>query len=73
MERELGKRGVTNLFRDIKNDNVFVLNDKQALSFVPFYKEHYHEDLAVDTIRTFGNLFLLKYRVKELTNETETP
>ena len=73
LERELEKRGVTNLFRDIKNDNVFVLNDKQALSFVPFYKEHYHEDLAIDTIRTFGNLFLLKYRVKELTSETETP
>lgn len=73
MERELEKRGVTNLFRDIKNDNVFVLNDKQSRSFVPFYMEHYHEDLAVDTVRTFGNLFLLKYRVKELTNEDETP
>ena len=73
MNRELQKRGVSNMFKDIINDNVFVLNDKQSLSFVPFYKEHYHEDLAIDTVKYFGKLFISKYRVKELTNEQETP
>ena len=73
MNRELQKRGVSNMFKDIKSDNVFVLNDKQSLSFVPFYKEHYHEDLAIDTVKHFGKLFISKYRVKELANEQETP
>ena len=73
MNRELQKRGISNMFKDIKNDNVFVLNDKQSLSFAPFYKDHYHEDLAIDTVKYFGKLFISKYRVKELTNEQETP
>ena len=73
MERELRNRGVENVFKDIIHDNVYVLNDKQSLSFIPFYKEHYHKDLAVDTIKYFGNLFLTKYRVKELANEEENP
>ena len=73
MNRELQKRGVGNMFKDIINDNVFVLNDKQSLSFAPFYREHYHEDLAIDTVKHFGKLFISKYRVKELTNEQETP
>lgn len=73
MNKELQKRGVSNMFKDIKNDNVFVLNDKQSLSFVPFYKDHYHEDLAIDTVKYFGKLFISKYRVKELTDEQETP
>ena len=73
MNRELQKRGVSNMFKDIKNDNVFVLNDKHSLSLVPFYKQHYHEDLAIDTVKHFGKLFISKYRVKELTDEQETP
>ena len=73
MNRELQKRRVSNMFKDITNDNVFVLNDKQSLSFAPFYKEHYHVDLVTDTVKYFGNLFISKYRVKELANEQEAP
>ena len=73
MNRELQKRGVSNMFKDIINDNVFVLNDKHSLSFAPFYRDHYHEDLAIDTVKHFGKLFISKYRVKELTDEQETP
>ncbi len=73
MNQELKKRNVSNIFADIKKDNVYVISDKHSLSFVPFYKEHYHEDLAIDTIRHFGNISLLKYRIKELANENETP
>lgn len=64
IDKELKKRGVTNVFHDIKNDNVYVIGDDQALSFVPFYSDHYHEKLAVDTIRYFGDMPLLKYRLE---------
>ena len=69
MKYELEKRGVTNIFRDIKKDNVYTISDKKSLSFVPFYFEHYHELLEIDTIRAFGNIFLLKYRLKEISDE----
>ena len=69
MERELEKRGVTNIIRDIKKDNVYVISDKYSLSFAPFYLEHYHELLEADTIRTFGSVSLLKYHLKEKSNE----
>ena len=69
MEQELKKRGVSNLFYDIKNENVYVVNDKYSLSFAPFYSEHYHEILVADTIKSFGSITLLKYRIKEHDDE----
>ena len=69
MERELKKRGVNNLFHDITKDNVYVVNDKKSLSFIPFYNEHYHESLVADTLKTFGSIYLLKYHVGKLQNE----
>lgn len=69
MTQELKKRDVTNIFKDIKKDNVYVLSDKESLSFIPFYSEHYHEILVVDTIKSFGNLHLLKYHSKEKNDE----
>ena len=69
MNRELEKRGVTNIFRNVKKDNVYVISDKYSLSFAPFYKDHYHEMLEADTIETFGSIFLLKYHVKEVSDE----
>jgi hypothetical protein len=62
MERELQKRGVNNVFRDIKKSNVYVMNDRESLSLAPFYKDHYHEILIADTIKKFGDLLILKYR-----------
>ena len=59
------KRGVTNLFRDVKKDNVYVIGDGQAMSFAPFYSDHYHEKLSIDTLRYFGDMPLLKYRLEE--------
>ena len=69
MTRELEKRGATNMFRDIKNDNVYTLSDRKALSFIPFYFEHYYEQLEIDTIRSFGSVSLLKYRLRGTPNE----
>lgn len=64
MESEMKKRGVANLFRDIINENVYVLADEKKMSFIPFYSDHYHKKLEADTLRTFGGLKLLKYRLR---------
>lgn len=65
MERELQKRGVVNVFRDITNANVYVVGEEQAMSLAPFYKDHYHKQLVIDTLRFLGNMPLLQYRLEE--------
>ena len=62
MKRELEKRGVENPLRDIVNNNVYTIETGNAPSYQLFYKIHYHKNLAVDTVQTFGNLMVLKYR-----------
>lgn len=64
MEGELHKRGVDNVFRDIVNENVYVMNDDRGMGFKPFYFDHYHQKLKIDTVQSFGNLQLLKYQLK---------
>ena len=67
MKRELEKRGVENPLRDIVNNNVYTIETGNNPSYQLFYKIHYHKNLAVDTVQTFGNLMVLKYR-KEVTD-----
>ena len=62
MKRELEKRGVENPLRDIIHDNVYTIETGNSPSFQLFYKIHYHKNLKVDTVQTFGNLMVLKYR-----------
>ena len=62
MKRELEKRGVENPLRDIIHDNVYTIETGNSPSYQLFYKIHYHKDLKVDTVQTFGNLMVLKYR-----------
>ena len=69
IERELEKRGVTNLIKDVTKDNVYIISETTALSLAPFYKIHYHTRLKTDTLMSFGNIKLLKYRPRE--NEDE--
>jgi len=69
IERELEKRGVTNLIKDVTKDNVYMISEATALSVAPFYKIHYHTRLKTDTLMSFGNIKLLKYRALE--NEDE--
>ena len=64
IDNELKKRGVTNIFRDIKKDNVYVIGDDMAMSLAPFYSDHYHENLSIDTLRYFGDMPLLKYHLE---------
>ena len=69
MNRELEKRNVSNVIKDVWHDNVYVVSDEQSLSLTPYYYDHYHEKLSVDTLTSFGDIDLLKYRKGELENE----
>ena len=64
IDNELKKRGVTNIFRDIKKENVYIIADDYSISLVPFYIDHYHEKLSIDTLRYFGDMPLLKYHLE---------
>ena len=69
MERELEKRGISNIIKDVWHDNVYVIADENALSLAPYYSDHYHEKLVIDTLMQFGNLNLLKYKKNGGTDE----
>lgn len=69
MERELEKRGVKNIIRDVTHDNVYVVDDKAAPSLVPHHKNHYHQQLEIDTLMSFGDIKLLKYNLREDVDE----
>lgn len=64
MREELRKRGVTNPIHDIVHDNVYVVEDKGDPFLFAYYPLHYRDSLLIDTIQTFGELRLFKYRVK---------
>ena len=63
MVSEFQKRGVTNPIKDIVRDNVYTLENNNRPSLDDFYKQHYRKILGVDTVKTFGDLMLLKYHV----------
>jgi hypothetical protein len=63
MVKEFQKRGVTNPVKDIVHDNVYLLENNNQPSLQDFYKRHYHKELDVDTVQSFGDLMLFKYRV----------
>lgn len=64
MKKELEHRGVRNPLQDVVNDNVYVMEDETPL-LPMFYSEHYQKILHVDTAKIFGNLVLVKYRIKD--------
>ena len=71
MKRELEKRGVENPLRDIVKDNVYTIEMGNSPIYQLFYKIHYHKNLSVDTVQTFGDLMILKYR-EEVNNDKIT-
>lgn len=64
MKYEFEKRGVQNPIRDVVHKNVYVLEDEFGPVLVPFYLEHYHDTVVVDTVKTFGKMVLHKYHLK---------
>lgn len=65
MIREFQKRGVENPLRDIVKPNVFFLGNGGTPDYRNYYKVHYQKNVEVDTVYTFGDLLLLKYRILE--------
>ncbi len=65
MKEELAKRGISNPIKDIVKPNVYVVGDKDILSLPDYYLRHYNKSLVIDTVSTFGDLSLLKYRISE--------
>lgn len=65
MIKEFKKRGIENPLHDIVNNNVYIIENENRPTFTHFYKTHYHKNLAVDTVQCFGEIMLLKYRIKE--------
>lgn len=63
MKQELAKRGVENPIKDIVKSNVYLIEDNSSPTFTEYYRRHYHKNLAVDTIATFGKKLLFKYRI----------
>lgn len=64
MREELLKRGINNPLHDIIHENVYVLEDKGDPFLFAYYPLHYRDSVRIDTVQTFGELLLLKYRVK---------
>ena len=61
--------GITNPIKDVIKDNVIVLNEP---NLVDFLQRHYYDSVAVDTLKSIGEMTFLKYRlVNSDTPQTE--
>lgn len=64
VETSFRQRGMTNPMKDIVNDNVYFVSDiKFGTSLVDFLQRHHFDSVAVDTLKHFSDISLLKYRV----------
>lgn len=71
MIQEMKARGVQNPLRDIIKENVFVVDEEYKLPLQNFYRRHYGDSIAVDTVAKFGYKSLLKYKKVDLSVEVE--
>lgn len=69
MIQEMYSRGVQNPLRDIVKENVFVVDEEYKLPLQNFYRRHYGDSIAVDTVAKFGYKSLLKYKKTDLNAE----
>lgn len=65
MKKEMMIRGVQNPIRDIVRDNVYVLETDTLHRFNHFYRVHYHDSISLRTVKDFGDMRLVKYRLEE--------
>lgn len=63
MKREMAKRGMQNPIRDLVKDNVYIMEQDTLRKFDKYYQVHYHKQVERDTVATFGNMQLIKYRL----------
>jgi hypothetical protein len=65
----LNEFGITNPIKDVIKDNVIVLNEP---GLVDFLQRHYYDSVAVDTLKSIGDMTFFKYRlVNSDTPQTE--
>ena len=63
MKKELAERGVKNPIKDLVKDNVYIVEADTSRKFERFYQVHYHQNVTRDTVASFGDMQLIKYRL----------
>lgn len=58
--KALADYGITNPMKDVIHDNVIVLDEANLADFL---QRHYYDSVAVDTLRTIGEMTFYKYRL----------
>ena len=56
----LADYGITNPIKDVVHDNVIVLNEPHLTDFL---QRHYYDSVAVDTLKSIGEMTFFKYRL----------
>lgn len=63
MKKEMAERGVDNPIRDLVKDNVYIMESDTLRKFERYYQVHYHQKVTRDTVASFGDMQLIKYRL----------
>lgn len=63
MKKEMAERGVKNPIRDLIKENVYIVETDTLRKFDRYYQVHYHQKVARDTVASFGDMQLIKYRL----------
>lgn len=63
MKKEMAERGVDNPIRDLVKDNVYIVESDTLWKFDRYYQVHYHQKVSRDTVASFGDMQLIKYRL----------
>lgn len=68
VDEALKEFGITNPIKDVIKDNVIVLNEP---NLVDFLQRHYYDSVAVDTLKSIGEMKFFKYRLANKIKEAE--
>ena len=56
----LNDYGISNPIKDVIRDNVIVLNKPDLVDFL---QRHYYDKVAVDTLKSIGDMTFFKYQI----------
>ena len=68
VDEALKEFGITNPIKDVIKDNVIVLNEPGLIDFL---QRHYYDSVAVDTLKSIGEMKFFKYRLANKIKEAE--
>ncbi len=63
MKKEMAERGVDNPIRNLVKEKVYIVESDTLRKFDRYYQVHYHQKVARDTVASFGDIQLIKYRL----------